>query len=223
MYYWLCAQCLVDGKRQGCDSAPIVSSSHWLHGCNFLISKHAPTWEQWPTPPPPQLIFAVYYVPYCNSRNILYSIIVRSRIQAAHCFTMTTKHNARQALNLIHPQNNFMIKIAGWDCTHSCIYKDFNQHSSCKTEIQRCDCSTWCIRDRFTPLRSYTYQNTVAVGECAGLTFLGLTGYAELPKPVLKIVTPLLIYIHQSESWMRYSHAIWLNCQVYFKAVQIPC
>lgn len=44
---------------------------------------------------------------------------------------------------------------------------------------------------------SYTYQNTVAVGEHAGLSFLGLTGYAVLPKPVLKIVIPLLIYIHQ--------------------------
>lgn len=130
----------MESKRQGCDSAPIVSSSLGLHGCNFLISKHAPTWEQRPAPPPPQLIFAVYYVPYYNSKNILYSITVRSRIQAAHCSTMTIKSNARQALNLIHPQNNFMIKIAGQNCIHSCIYKDFNQHSPRKTEIQRRDC-----------------------------------------------------------------------------------
>lgn len=176
------------------------------HGCNFPTSKHAPTWEQQLTSPPPNWFFAVYYVPYYNSRNILYSIIVRSRIQAAHFFTMATKHNARQALNLIHPQNNFMINTAGWDCTHSCIYKDFTQHSSYKTEIQRCDCSIWCIRDRFTPLRSYTHQNTVAVGERAGFSFLGLAGYAVLPKPVFTITN-----IHASKikaEWIQSCHLI---------------
>lgn len=161
----------------------------------FWFQSMLPPGNKQPTSPPPQLIFAVYYVPYYNSRNILYSIIGRSRIQAAHCFTMTIKHNARQALNLIHPQNNFMIKIAGWDCTHSCIYKDFNQHSSIQVKQKSKDVivahgisETDLHHLGHTPTEILLIDPlNVAVGESAGLSFLGLTGYAVLPKPVLKI------------------------------------